>query len=129
MEQDTTNEQNRKDTTNDTENVRPIRWHRDGAEAMRRVSHSNIGGGNGLGQYTGADALANGREAKELICMIASVENAGVTIKRVCGDLAFEFVNAQLERYNTIVTHFTVSGKQLFWLRDIKDKLVDAGVL
>ena len=83
--------------------------------------------GKGIGQQTGGTAQSDGQEARTLLGMIAP---CGIeVVKEICGDRAAGFVAEQVGRSNAIVTHFTVTGKQLFWLREIKDKLVDRGVI
>jgi hypothetical protein len=83
--------------------------------------------GYGLGQQTGGTALSDGQEARRLLAMICPCGIDAVT--EVCGSAAAEFVKSQSERSNAIVTHYAVTGKQLYWLRDIKDKLVERGLL
>lgn len=82
---------------------------------------------NQLGQDTGNDRLGNGREAAQLLKLICSAGKAAVL--EHCGEKASQFVSEEVERLNATVTHFGASGKQVFWLRDIKDKLVEKGLI
>lgn len=93
----------------------------------KKVSLVPQSAGAGLGQQTGGNSLSDGREARTLLAMIAPVGRE--TVREIAGDRAAQFVADLVEQSNATVTHFTVTGKQLFYLRDIKDKLVDKGVL
>lgn len=87
-----------------------------------------IGTQSTLGQQTGGDEISNGHEARAILRMITSQVNK-VDMMEVLDDRAMKFLEDMVERANTFVTHFRVSGKSLFWLRDIKDKLIDKGLL
>ena len=50
-------------------------------------------------------------------------------MQRVLDAKSMTFIEEQVERANATVTHFRVTGRQLFWLRDIKDKLVERGLI
>lgn len=83
--------------------------------------------GRGPGQSTGGTAASDGQEARKLLEMITP---CGMTaVAEVCGANAANFVAEQADRANAIVTHFSVTGRQLFWLRDIKNQLVERGIL
>lgn len=83
----------------------------------------------GLGQTTGGTRSSDAAEAAEIIKMLCSKSGMESAVREYCGEKAVKFVHEQVESYNAHVTHFSVSGKQLFFLRDIKDKLIEAGVL
>jgi hypothetical protein len=84
--------------------------------------------GKGIGQETGGDEWADSLEFKKLLRMI--VEGCKkADMQRVLDTVSMNFVEHQVLRANSMVTHFRVTGKQLFWLRDIKDKLVERGLL
>ena len=83
--------------------------------------------GKGIGQITGGNAMSDGKEAIRLLRMITP---CGIdTVTEVCGANAAKFVSEQTDRSNATVTHFSVTGKQLFWLREIKDKLIERGLI
>jgi hypothetical protein len=80
-----------------------------------------------LGQDTGKSDLENGHEARKLLKLIAPAGKE--VVSKLCGAHSARFVAEQVARSNGFVTHYCVTGKQLFWLRDIKDKLVERGAL
>lgn len=83
--------------------------------------------GKGIGQYTGGDQYADAAEFRDILKMICEAGRGKCS--GYLTDKEVNFIDESVGRSNTFVTHFRVTGKQLFWLRDIKDKLVDAGVL
>jgi len=82
-----------------------------------------------IGQDTGKSFLDNGREAREILGMLCSQDGIREAVTEYCGERAANFVEQEVERSNATVTHYSVTGKQLFWLRDIKDKLIEKGIL
>jgi hypothetical protein len=84
--------------------------------------------GKGVGQQTGGDEWADSLEFKRLLKMILDGCRKD-DMQRVLDSKSMAFLEEQVARANAMVTHFRVTGKQLFWLRDIKDKLVDRGIL
>ncbi len=98
------------------------------AASMIPVTERAESAGEGLGQQTGSgSAPADGQEARKLLAMITPVGREMVELH--CGSKAAKMVAEETERSNAIVTHYTVTGRQLFWLRDIKDRLVERGIL
>jgi hypothetical protein len=85
--------------------------------------------GKGLGQQTGGDEWGDAAEAITIFKMICNKSGLRKQAADVLTPEAFRFLEDQIDRYNTTVTHYRITGKQLFWLRDIKDKLVEAGIL
>lgn len=86
-------------------------------EMLRKRPIKLMTGPPKLGQDTGAEnELEQGKEARRLLKMIADSGN----MYRL-DEKSAEFVREQMLRADTIVTHFRVTGKQLFWLRDLKD--------
>jgi len=84
--------------------------------------------GRGIGQQTGGDQWADALEFKRLLKMI--LDNCKrADMQRVLDAKSMTFIEEQVERANATVTHFRVTGRQLFWLRDIKDKLVERGLI
>ena len=83
--------------------------------------------GRGLGQQTGNDEWADALEYKRLLKMI--LECPKIDMQRVLDTKSLAFVEQEVDRVNATVTHFRATGKQLFWLRDIKDKLVERGLI
>jgi hypothetical protein len=80
--------------------------------------------GSSIGQQTGGTARSDADEAKRILSMIENV-HADV-IEAVCGGKAAQFISEmQVRRWNG--GPLCVTGKQLFWLRELKDKLVDKG--
>ena len=67
-----------------------------------------------IGQETGGDAVARAKEAKELVDMILPhSEELSPKEQR--------FIEQTAERLDQYGEKTIISGKQLFWLRDIKD--------
>jgi hypothetical protein len=83
--------------------------------------------GRGLGQQTGNDEWADALEYKRLLAMILGCPKADM--QRVLDPKSMAFIEQEVNRVNATITHFRVTGKQLFWVRDIKDKLVERGLL
>ena len=73
--------------------------------------------------------MENGREAREIIRLLSATEGARQAVLDCCGEPAVAFIEDMVERSNAVITHWHVTGKQLFWLRDIKDKLVEKGII
>jgi hypothetical protein len=84
--------------------------------------------GRGIGQQTGGDEWADALEFKRLLKMIVDGCKKS-DMQQTLDAKSMQFLEEQVERANSIVTHFRVTGKQLFWLRDIKDKLVERGLI
>lgn len=85
---------------------------------------------NILGQQTGKPengGLTNTPEAITLLKMIGSVDWMQ---EGILNSHAIVFLT---DMYNKVtaggVRNLQVTGRQLFWLRDIKDRLVDKGIL
>ena len=83
--------------------------------------------GKGIGQQTGNDEWADSLEFKRLLNMVLECPKADM--QRVLDSRSIVFLEDQVNRVNAVVSHLRVTGKQLFWLRDIKDKLVERGLL
>jgi len=80
--------------------------------------------GNGIGQQTGGTAQSDADEAKRILSMIENVH--GEVIESVCGGKAAQFISEmQVRRRNG--GPLCVTGKQLFWLRDLSQQLVEKG--
>jgi hypothetical protein len=77
--------------------------------------------GKGLGQQTGGNALSDAHEARQILRLIGDTDYANDLSKREAGFLDDMFDRALVN------PEFRVTGKQLFWLRDIEDKLVERG--
>lgn len=79
----------------------------------------------GLGQDTGGNDQARSAEARRILQII---ELADINvIEHHCGPKAGKFM---LDiRHGVGQPNFSVSGRQLFWLREIKDTLIDKGVI
>jgi len=82
--------------------------------------------GVGLGQRTGGTAQSDADEAKRILKMLAP------------GESRQEFAEALSRKENTFLHEqmlaslfplYSVTGKQLFWLREIKDKLIERGLI
>lgn len=84
--------------------------------------------GRGIGQQTGGDEYADTSEFRRILKMILEGCKK-IDMQRVLDAKSMEFLEDSVSRSNATVTHFRVTGKQLFWLRDIKDKLIDRGLL
>jgi hypothetical protein len=84
--------------------------------------------GRGIGQQTGGDEWGDALEFKRILKMIVDGCKRS-EMEQVLDSKSMAFLTEQVARANAIVTHFRVTGKQLFWLRDIKDKLVERGIL
>ncbi|HXN71602.1 MAG TPA: hypothetical protein VN861_03505 [Candidatus Acidoferrales bacterium] len=83
--------------------------------------------GKGIGQVTGGTAQSDTERAITLLKMIGSCpwdEDDGPLDGRTR-----DFIRAQFERYEVYGVSYVVTGKQLHWLSDAKDKLVDRGIL
>lgn len=77
-----------------------------------------------FGQTTGGTHDDNEREARTIIGLIRNVTIP--EIEDACGGQSANFINGM--RVYLARTHpSTVTGKQLFWLRDVKDKLIETG--
>jgi hypothetical protein len=84
--------------------------------------------GRGIGQQTGGDEWADALEFKRILKIV--LDNCKKDdMQRVLDQKSMKFLEEQVDRANATVTHFRVTGKQLFWLRDIKDKLVERGLI
>lgn len=96
-------------------------------ETGRRTSMIPQSAGAGLGQQTGGNVDSDTREALTLLKMIGSCpwdeDDSGIGLR------ARIFLHEQYEREGRDKGAYKVTGKQLFWLRDIKDKLVERGIL
>ncbi len=83
--------------------------------------------GSGLGQQTGGNERSDAREAVRLLEMIDTVDwDARTDV------LSWEnrlFLSVQMARWRDCPSQYTVTGKQLFYLRSLKDGLVERGVL
>ena len=83
--------------------------------------------GRGIGQDTGSDEYGDSLEAQRILKIIADVSvediyehvgvRAGNLIRDVRSSLAFGMPN------------FRVTGKQLFFMREIKDSLIEKGLI
>ena len=80
----------------------------------------------GLGQQTGSDSpLADAAEALRILAIIAE---AGLdTIEYHCGKKAASIVHDM--RTSVDKPSFGLTGKQLFALREIKDQLIEKGIV
>jgi hypothetical protein len=80
--------------------------------------------GRGLGQRTGGTAESDSAEAKRILLLLANVD--GEVVASVCGQKALSFIiEMQIRRANGGV--MCVTGKQVFYLRDLRDQLVEKG--
>jgi hypothetical protein len=82
--------------------------------------------GKGLGQQTGGGATSDADEARKLLELIEDAGGYSLVLE-VMGDKSANFVASQLEARDIRRSSYYVTGKQLFWLRDIKDRLVEGG--
>jgi hypothetical protein len=83
--------------------------------------------GRGLGQITGSDSpLADASEARRILAIIAE---AGLdTIEYHCGKKAASIVH-DMRASISFGPSFSLTGKQLFALREIKDQLIEKGIV
>jgi len=80
--------------------------------------------GRGLGQQTGGTAQSDADEFKRILQMIANVD--GEVLEAVCGSKAASFIREMRTRMS-FGGPLCVTGRQLFWGREIKDQLIEKG--
>ena len=80
--------------------------------------------GSGIGQQTGGTADSDSAEAKRILTMIVDVDID--VIEGVCGERAATFIKEMRVRLS-FGGPLCVTGKQIFFLRTIKDALIDRG--
>jgi len=88
--------------------------------------------GKGLGQQTGGDANADKNEGITLLNMVKGFETPVGDWGKYCVLTEWEYKFLISMRHRLFVmseTKFFITGKELFKLRDIKDKLFDKGAL
>ena len=86
------------------------------------------GSGTGLGQITGADSpLADASEARRILAIIEGADTD--TIEYHCGPKAAKFVRDMRQSLMNDGIKFSVTGKQIFYLRDLRDQLVEKGIV
>ena len=85
--------------------------------------NQNRSAGKGLGQQTGGSATMDTAEAGKIMSMIDPIDE--LALADTLSEKEFKFIHD----IRVSIAFGSVTGKQLFWLRDIKDKLVDAGVI
>lgn len=80
----------------------------------------------GMGQTTGGTHNSDRDEAVSILQLMAhcSIDQ----IEQVAGERAGDFVT-DLRVELSLGAELLISGKRLFWLRDIKDKLIERGIL
>lgn len=83
--------------------------------------------GKGLGQQTGGGATSDADEAMKLLKMV-ELAGGSELVGAILGEKSANFVD-QLITQAAIYNELHVTGKQLFWLRDIKDRLVERGYI
>ena len=83
--------------------------------------------GKGIGQQTGGTSYDDRDEALRIVRMIAEASHED--IETACGLEAANFVRDVRVMVGFGKSPIPVTGKQLFWLRDIKDKLIEKGIL
>jgi len=81
--------------------------------------------GKGLGQQTGGTPESDTREAVRILSMIAGVSIG--TIEEELGADPGRFIRDM--RAAMAFPKFEVTGKQLFYLRDLRDRLVEKGLI
>lgn len=79
-----------------------------------------------LGQQTGSDPYEQRHEAQRILTMIANISVEG--IKESCGIKAADFVT-EVRVWLAMGMQEEITGRQLFFLRDVKDKLLDKGLI
>lgn len=82
--------------------------------------------GVGLGQCTGGTAQSDSAEASRILDMIANID--GEVIVAVCGYRAYSMVSQMRDTHRSGRV-LRVTGRQLFFLREIKDQLCEKGYL
>jgi hypothetical protein len=91
------------------------------------VPDANIGSlGRGLGQTTGGTAQSDAEEVRRILKIISDVSTDDIILH--CGSKASAFV-ADIRNAASFGPAFRVTGKQLFYAREIRDKLVYKGVV
>lgn len=87
--------------------------------------------GRGLGQQTGGSAATDRDEAMKLLGMMHQVDLNDKKVIRCLSPTDHDFLDELMDRYENFYTRDfgVITGRQLFWLRDIKDKLVSAGLV
>ena len=82
----------------------------------------------GLGQQTGSDSpLADAAEALRILAIIEGADTD--VIEYHCGAKAAKFVWDMRQSLINDENKFTVTGKMLFFLRDVRDQLVEKGIV
>jgi hypothetical protein len=76
-----------------------------------------------LGQYTGGSDADRTRVAISILTMLEMVSHTDMR------DEDKEFVLDMLEKRAMYGAALLVTGRQLFWLRDVKDKMIAKGAL
>lgn len=77
--------------------------------------------GKGLGQQTGGTRCEDANEALRLLQMIARI--SVTRIGELCGMKAADMIERL--RFEQAHGYISVTGRQLFFLRDIKDRVLD----
>ena len=84
--------------------------------------------GRGLGQQTGSDSpFGDALEAQRILKVIANVELD--LIEDQCGAKASNFIRDMRCSLAFGPSNFRVTGKQVFYLRGVRDKLVEKGIV
>ena len=84
--------------------------------------------GRGLGQQTGSESpFGDALEAQRILKIIAHVELD--LIEDQCGIKASKFIRDMRCNLAFGPLSFRVTGKQVFYLRDVRDKLVEKGIV
>ena len=83
--------------------------------------------GRGIGQQTGGDEYGDALEAQRILKIIADVsvediyEHVGVRAGNLIRDMRTSLAFG--------VSNFRVTGKQLFFMREVKDSLIEKGLI
>lgn len=89
--------------------------------------NQNRSGGQGLGQQTGGNVDTDIAEAITIIKMIAPCVAQLPPDQQALSSGDLKFARDQI--VTSLSPSYRITGRQLFYLRDIKDKLVEAGIL
>jgi hypothetical protein len=83
---------------------------------------------NKLGQCTGSESpLGDSLEAQRILKIIAHADLD--IIEHHCGERASDFIRDMREKSAHGIDSFKVTGKQIFFLRDLRDQLLEKGLI
>jgi len=82
--------------------------------------------GKGIGQQTGGTLSSDSAEARRILAVIEQVSIGD--IEDYCGAKAAKFVY-DMRQWLAETGGCMLTGKQLFFLREVKDQLVEKGII